>query len=274
MGGEEDRLTGGVQLAEDVPQGEPALGVEAGRGLVEEEHRRPVEHGPSHHEPLGHPAGEGIDRGVRPPVELEAGEQFVGRPPGVGRRDAEETAVEVEVLPHRELPVERVLLAHDADELLDQGRMGDDVDAGDDGPARGGHDPGGEHAGRGGLAGTVGPEEPEDLTGAHHQVEVVHGPDVRPGVDLGEPLGPDDGLPGPGHPAGVEGASAVVTGSDPTGPPAPPGAICSVRPAPSAQRTRPGSGSAVGHGRRHRRGRSYLGGIRIPPSRRMTSALR
>ena len=36
--------------------------------------------------------------------------------------------MEVEVLPHGQLAVERVLLGDDADQLLGQRRMGDDVD--------------------------------------------------------------------------------------------------------------------------------------------------
>ncbi len=52
--GEEDRLPVDVQLAEDLPQRDPALGIEASSGFIEEQHRRSVHHRSRHHEPLGH----------------------------------------------------------------------------------------------------------------------------------------------------------------------------------------------------------------------------
>ena len=61
---EEDRLPVDVELAEDLPQGDAALRVEAGGGLVEEQDRRPVHDRPGDHQPLGHAAGEGVDPGV------------------------------------------------------------------------------------------------------------------------------------------------------------------------------------------------------------------
>ncbi len=44
---EQDRLALGVELAEDLPQGEPALRVEAGGRLVHEQHGGPVHDRPS-----------------------------------------------------------------------------------------------------------------------------------------------------------------------------------------------------------------------------------
>ena len=64
--GEEDGLAVVVELLEDLPQGDPALGVEAGGGLVEEEDRGPVHHRPGDHQALGHAAREGEHRGLRP----------------------------------------------------------------------------------------------------------------------------------------------------------------------------------------------------------------
>ena len=40
VGGEQDGLSLAVELAEQLPQGEPALGVEPRGGLVHEQHRR------------------------------------------------------------------------------------------------------------------------------------------------------------------------------------------------------------------------------------------
>ena len=56
VGGQQDRLAGRVQLAEDLPQRDAALRVEAGGRLVEEQDLRSVEDRPGHHQPLCHPA--------------------------------------------------------------------------------------------------------------------------------------------------------------------------------------------------------------------------
>ena len=126
--GEQDRLAVPVQLAEHVPQREPALRVEAGGRLVEEQHGRAVEDRPCHHQPLRHPAGQGVDRGLGPFGQLELLEQVVSDLPGLLRTHAEQPTVEVQVLPDRQLAVEGVLLRHDAAQLLGQRRMGGDVD--------------------------------------------------------------------------------------------------------------------------------------------------
>ena len=51
---------------EDLPQREPALGIEAGGRFVHEQHGRPVEDRPGDHQPLGHAAGQRVDRRLRP----------------------------------------------------------------------------------------------------------------------------------------------------------------------------------------------------------------
>ena len=107
--------------------------------------------------------------------------------------DAEQAAVEVKVFPHRELAVQGVLLRHDAAQLLGQSRMGGHVDAAHEGPAGRRHHPGREHPGRRGLPGAVRAEQPEDLPGPDVEVELVHGGEVSPAVDLGQLLGMDDG---------------------------------------------------------------------------------
>ena len=66
VGGQQDRLAVAVELAEDLPQREAALRVEARRRLIEEQHRRAVEDRARHHQPLGHPSGQGEDRGLGP----------------------------------------------------------------------------------------------------------------------------------------------------------------------------------------------------------------
>ena len=98
-------------------------------------------------------------------------------------------AVEVEVLPHGELPVQRVLLRHDAAELLGQRRVRGHVDPGQEGPPGGRHDPGGQHPRGGRLAGPVRAEQAEDLPGPDVQAQLVHRGEVGARVDLGQVLG-------------------------------------------------------------------------------------
>ena len=82
--------------------------------------------------------------------------------------------MEVEVLPHGELAIERVLLGHDPAQLLGKRRMRSYVHAPDECPPRCGHHTGGEHAGCRRLAGAIRTEEAEDLPGHDQQVELVH----------------------------------------------------------------------------------------------------
>lgn len=56
--------------------------------------------------------------------------------------------------------------------------MGRDVEAGDAGPSRRWTEQRGEHPDGGGLAGSVGPQEAEDLALAHREVDPVHGDDL------------------------------------------------------------------------------------------------
>ena len=99
--------------------------------------------------------------------------------------------MEVEVLPHRQLPVEGVLLGDDPAQLLGQRGVFGDVDASDEGPPGGRYDAGGEHAGRGRLARPVGTEQAEDLTSEHVEVELVDRREVGPRIDLRQLLGVD-----------------------------------------------------------------------------------
>ena len=103
----------------------------------------------------------------------------------------EEAAVEVEVLPHVERPVERVGLGHHADQPLGLAGCFQTSTPPDEGPTLGGQRPVGEHAGGRGLAGAVGPQQPEDLAAAHHEVQLVDGFDAA-WVHLGQVHGADD----------------------------------------------------------------------------------
>ena len=102
--------------------------------------------------------------------------------------------MKIEVLPHRQLSIERVLLTDDALNLFGQGRMGHHVDATHKCPAFGRNHPGGQHAGRGGLTGAVRTEQPEDLSCPHREIEPIHRPEIGTLVHLGQAFGANDAL--------------------------------------------------------------------------------
>jgi hypothetical protein len=187
MGGEQDRLPVAIELAEDLPQREPALRVEARGGLVQEQHRGTVEDRARHHQTLSHPSRERVHRRAGPLRELELLEQLVRDAIGLVRAHAEQAPMEVQVLPDRELAVERVLLGDRADQLLHECRVRDHVHAADPRLPRSGDHARGEHPRGGGLARAVGAQQPEYLTRVHSQVETVHRGDVGAVVDLGQP---------------------------------------------------------------------------------------
>ncbi len=99
VGGQQDRLALAVELAEDLPQREAALRIEARGRLVEEQHRRAVEDRARHHQPLGHPPGERVHRRLCPLGEVQLLQQLIGGAARVRGGDAEQAPVEVQVLP-------------------------------------------------------------------------------------------------------------------------------------------------------------------------------
>ena len=95
---EDDRLTTAVELADDVPEREAALRVEARGRLVEEQHVGVVHDRPRDHQPLRHAARKLVDGGARPIREPKLLEQLTGSVVRLTRAHPEVAAVEVEVL--------------------------------------------------------------------------------------------------------------------------------------------------------------------------------
>ena len=86
---EEDRLALAVEVAEDLPEVDAGLRVDARGRLVEEEHARPVRERARDHQPLREAAGELEDHRVGALGERELLEQLVGaraEPRRAGRR--------------------------------------------------------------------------------------------------------------------------------------------------------------------------------------------
>ena len=136
-------------------------------------------------EPLRHAARErGRPATSHRSARRNCSTSFVASRLAIARRHPEEAPVEVEVLPHRQRPVERVGLRHDADHLLRGHRVRDDVDAADErAPARGDH-AGREHARGRGLARAVRAEQAEDLAALHRRGSARRPRGCRPGYTL------------------------------------------------------------------------------------------
>ena len=78
LGGEQDGRAGGDPLLDRLPEADPAARVEAGRRLVEEEHRRAGDERGGEVEPAAHPARVGADQALGGVGEFEVLEQLGG----------------------------------------------------------------------------------------------------------------------------------------------------------------------------------------------------
>ena len=92
---------GGGEVLDHAPQLDPALRVEAGGGLVEEQHRRTVHERGGEVEPPAHPAREGAHDAVGGVGEREVLEQLVRRAARCRRRHVRELPDHLEVLARR-----------------------------------------------------------------------------------------------------------------------------------------------------------------------------
>ncbi len=187
--GEQDRLAVGVELAEDLPERDAALRVEAGGRLVEEEDRGSVHDRPRHHQPLRHAAREREHIGAAAVGEPELVEQAGGLGLRRLRAHPEEPAVEVEVLVDARASgracssAARRRSAASPRSGARPRRRRRRSRRPDVGITRVVSMPGGR-----GLARTVRTEQTEDLARVHLEVEGVHCHDVAR-VHLGELLG-------------------------------------------------------------------------------------
>ena len=127
VGGEQHGLPGRVEVPEDLPQRQPALRVEAGGGLVEEQHVGTVEQGPCDREPLAHPLRVAADAVAAPGLESDPLEQRVE----VHVPSAEQPGEEGQVLAAGHAFVKILVFGNNSDQWLESSLFGDDVAAGD-----------------------------------------------------------------------------------------------------------------------------------------------
>ena len=165
-------------VGDGLPQPEPAVRVEPGGRLVEEDHRRPGHQGTGQVQPAAHAARVGLRGPVGRVGQLEPLQQL-GRPrPGLPAAEVVEPADHLQVLLAGQVLVDRRVLPGQPDDLAYLLGMADDVDPGDRGPTGVGFEQRREDSYARGLARAVGPEEPEHRPLGYGQVKSVESMDV------------------------------------------------------------------------------------------------
>ncbi len=194
VAGEEDGAPLGGHLAHHLLELALDQRVEAGAGLVHDQHLRPV------HESLDHPDLLAVARGQIAHLLRQVRVEPVGEVIDVAPVDAAPQVGEVcERVAPGEIGVHRQVTRHIADVAADLDGLLVGVQPENRGPPRGGPDLVEQGADGGRLAGAVGAEIPEDLTSTDIQVQVHEGLHVS--VVLGQPLGVDGDLIGHGVPS-------------------------------------------------------------------------
>ena len=171
VGGEEDGGAGFAQPADLVPHPGPALGVEPGGRLVEEEELGEVHQPDAHVEAALLAAGVGPGLAVAAVGELQGLEQLGGTRARIGGAHAVQAALHDQLPASGDLRVAAPLLADVADPLAHPAGLAEQVAAGNGRPAAGDREQGGEHPERRRLAGAVGAEEAEGLASLDVEVD-------------------------------------------------------------------------------------------------------
>ena len=172
------------------------LRVEAHRWLVENEEIGLVQRGPGDVEQAAPAPGELSRWGCGVVGKPGAFHRVDNRPAGIPAAEAGQTRRETQVLRDGEQAVYADLLEHEPQPLPHGATLSRGVVAEDASAAAGGCQQGGEKEHCGGLAGAVGPQEPDQCTRGYLEVEGLER--SRLAVVTSQPLG-EDGRPGFAH---------------------------------------------------------------------------
>ena len=166
-----------VQLAQNLPQRETRLGIEADRRLVEEDDARIVRQSAGDHEPLLLAAGELVDLRIHLVGDSEPLEQLLPSACGFGAGNPEVGGVEDEILDDAEAAIGIRPLRHDSDPTPDSGRLGRYVGTGDEGFTRGDPDSRRQDADQRRLSRAVRTQYAEELAVRDAEIERIDGHD-------------------------------------------------------------------------------------------------
>ena len=151
----------------------PGLGVEPRRRLVEQHQLRPVDERAGDGQTAPHPTRQQVDPVVPTIGQLDELEQLVGPLADDVPRQVEVPPVDEDVVAHRQLEVERVLLRHDAETGSDARAVGRRIHAQHAELAVRDRRDATDHPHRRRLAGAVGPQEAERLPLLDAKVDAV-----------------------------------------------------------------------------------------------------
>jgi hypothetical protein len=169
--GQQHRGAAVGELLDRLPHLDPRLRIQAGRGFVEEHHRRAADQAHRDVEPAAHAAGVGARSPTSGIRQREAGEQVVRDPSRI--LQVPQPRDEHQVLPPGEDLVDGRELPGQADRFAHGLRLGDDVESRDARGARIRLQQGGEDADHGRLAGAVRPEQGEDAARGDVEVDAL-----------------------------------------------------------------------------------------------------
>ena len=165
----------GDQLLDQRPHLEATAGIEPGRRLVEEQHRRGGDQAGGEIEPAPHAAGVGLDDAAGCVGQAEPLKKLVGAALRIGLREAIEAGDHLEVLAAGQDLVERGVLTGQPDPAADLTRVGEDIEAGDLGAACVRPGQGREDADQRRLPGPVRAEDAEDRAFGHLDADASQG---------------------------------------------------------------------------------------------------
>ena len=186
-----------VEFGNELPQGLAQFDIHAGRGLVENDHRRLVDQRLRHQHPALHAAGELPHVGVGLVGQAQAVEQLVN--PGVVVFHAEIAGLEAQRLAHVEKRVEHQFLGHHTKPAARLGVIGLHVVPLHQHPAAGGARQARQNADQGGLARTVGTEQAKKFAFFDVEADVVERFERLSGAAAGGREGLGDRLEGDGR---------------------------------------------------------------------------
>ena len=179
VSGQQNRFAALVVFADDFPQEQTGLRVQASTRLVQEKDLRIVHHGASDGETLHHAAGESANHLVGAIGELEAVEKSFRTLGAFVRGNAEIGAMEGQNLAGSKRKIQIGALGDNANQALDGDLLLPHVVFADEGLATGGADARSKNANGGGLAGAVGPQQAEDFSRQYFKRDSIEGDDFR-----------------------------------------------------------------------------------------------
>src|SRR5882724_11201278 len=182
VGSQQNCFAALVVFANDLPQEQAGLRVEASARFVEKKNLRVVHHGARNGKALHHTAGEAAHHLVGAIGEFETLQEGCRALGAFLRGEAEIGAVKREDFASGEGKIQIGALGHDTDEALDGDLRLPDVVFSDKRLAAGGADASGEDADRCGLAGAVRPEEAENFSGENVEGDSVKRDNFRLGL--------------------------------------------------------------------------------------------